>query len=412
MYLSLILFAGALSLIPTLVYAQQNVTNTTTIAAGPNVSVLFSANSTGFDPLTQLGTLMMVGQVKNNGTEPSENTNVTTELLDFNGTLAGFNTARTVPATIPPNGTANFQTTFTDQDVIGGTGNVLFYQHTPDNGGETGRFLGFVPPPFLLPGAGAALAGAGVPLGAGGGFGAVGGGGGIGGGFSGGGGDGGGGTTINQEFNQDFFNCIINQANLASNTSGEVDQSNIAICNQFKDKPVPIGVIGVVPLGEPGGPANDDGSCNDGQESVDNKCPPKQPEPEPECDPNYEGCVPLFPPDVNCGDPGVGTNIEITGDDPHGLDADNDGIGCNEKTPPPSIAAFRAEDNQTELECPEGEEEVDGVCQVVDDTLQLQAPQQQGAATVEEEEENQEQEVESSDEDIDNENTEENNVQD
>lgn len=59
-----------------------------------------------------------------------------------------------------------------------------------------------------------------------------------------------------------------------------------------------------------------------------------EPEPEPTspppatgaCDPNYSGCVPPYPPDVDCAD--VGGSVDVFGSDPHGLDADGDGIGC------------------------------------------------------------------------------------
>jgi len=40
----------------------------------------------------------------------------------------------------------------------------------------------------------------------------------------------------------------------------------------------------------------------------------------------YTPCVPPYPPDVNCED--VAGPIQVTGADPHGLDADNDGIAC------------------------------------------------------------------------------------
>lgn len=280
------LFLAVLLIPVSSVYAQQPQNNTITIApanetiaAGPNTTVLFSANSTGFDPLSQLGTLMMVGQVLNNGTEPSENTNVTTELLDMNGTLIGFNTVTTVPSTIPPNQTANFQTKFSDQDVIGGTGNAFFYQNTPDNGGDTGKFLGFIPPPFFFGGA-AALMQAGVPLGSGGGF-ATGGGAGGGGGFIGGGGgggsggdsgSGGGGTTINN-INR-IINCIQNQANEANNVNGEVGQINFAVCGEGNIIQQPVSTTPTTPAaGTPGG-APKDGKCDDGQKPVDNKCPP------------------------------------------------------------------------------------------------------------------------------------------
>jgi hypothetical protein len=44
------------------------------------------------------------------------------------------------------------------------------------------------------------------------------------------------------------------------------------------------------------------------------------------CDPNYSGCVPKSSRDLDCAD--VGKNVKVTGDDPHGLDRDGDGIGC------------------------------------------------------------------------------------
>jgi len=44
------------------------------------------------------------------------------------------------------------------------------------------------------------------------------------------------------------------------------------------------------------------------------------------CDPNYSGCVPPYPPDVDCAE--VGETVSVYGADPHGLDADGDGSGC------------------------------------------------------------------------------------
>jgi hypothetical protein len=44
------------------------------------------------------------------------------------------------------------------------------------------------------------------------------------------------------------------------------------------------------------------------------------------CEAGYDPCVPPFPPDVDC--PDVGGPISVTGSDPHGLDADNDGVAC------------------------------------------------------------------------------------
>jgi endonuclease YncB( thermonuclease family) len=48
------------------------------------------------------------------------------------------------------------------------------------------------------------------------------------------------------------------------------------------------------------------------------------------CDPNYEGCIPLFPPDLNCTDiKRLGlAPVRVIGKDVHRLDADGDGIGC------------------------------------------------------------------------------------
>ncbi len=44
------------------------------------------------------------------------------------------------------------------------------------------------------------------------------------------------------------------------------------------------------------------------------------------CDPNYSGCVPAYPPDVDCSE--VGETVTVLGEDPHGLDADGDLSGC------------------------------------------------------------------------------------
>lgn len=43
------------------------------------------------------------------------------------------------------------------------------------------------------------------------------------------------------------------------------------------------------------------------------------------CAPGYAPCVPLYPPDLDCADTGP---VTVTGDDPHGLDADGDGVAC------------------------------------------------------------------------------------
>ena len=49
------------------------------------------------------------------------------------------------------------------------------------------------------------------------------------------------------------------------------------------------------------------------------------------CDPNYAGgCVPPYPPDVDCSDIralGIAP-VRVVGSDPHRLDGDGDGLGC------------------------------------------------------------------------------------
>ena len=49
------------------------------------------------------------------------------------------------------------------------------------------------------------------------------------------------------------------------------------------------------------------------------------------CDPNYEGCIPVFPPDVDCTDiKRLGlAPVKVIGKDIHKLDRDGDGIGCD-----------------------------------------------------------------------------------
>ena len=48
----------------------------------------------------------------------------------------------------------------------------------------------------------------------------------------------------------------------------------------------------------------------------------------PTCDPSYpDVCIAPYPPDLDCGEIGY-SNFRVIGDDPHGFDRDNDGIGC------------------------------------------------------------------------------------
>jgi endonuclease YncB( thermonuclease family) len=44
------------------------------------------------------------------------------------------------------------------------------------------------------------------------------------------------------------------------------------------------------------------------------------------CAPGYHPCVPPYPPDVDCAD--LDGPVRVTGRDPHGLDADGDGVAC------------------------------------------------------------------------------------
>jgi endonuclease YncB( thermonuclease family) len=59
--------------------------------------------------------------------------------------------------------------------------------------------------------------------------------------------------------------------------------------------------------------------------------PTSNPPPSGKCDPNYSGgCVPPYPPDVDCADIralGIAP-VRVIGSDPHGLDGDGDGYGC------------------------------------------------------------------------------------
>ena len=61
------------------------------------------------------------------------------------------------------------------------------------------------------------------------------------------------------------------------------------------------------------------------------KCTPPAPAPAPAaqgsaCAPGYSPCIPPYPPDVDCAD--VNGPIQVSGTDPHGLDADGDGVAC------------------------------------------------------------------------------------
>lgn len=47
------------------------------------------------------------------------------------------------------------------------------------------------------------------------------------------------------------------------------------------------------------------------------------------CDPAYpDACIPPAPPNLDCGSPGVGRDLTALSPDPHHLDGDGDGVGC------------------------------------------------------------------------------------
>ncbi len=54
------------------------------------------------------------------------------------------------------------------------------------------------------------------------------------------------------------------------------------------------------------------------------------------CDSSYPGvCIPPYPPDLDCGEIQF-ANFKVLQPDPHGFDADNDGIGCESGSTQPS----------------------------------------------------------------------------
>jgi micrococcal nuclease len=56
---------------------------------------------------------------------------------------------------------------------------------------------------------------------------------------------------------------------------------------------------------------------------------PPQPSPAPNtasCDPRYSGCIPVYPPDVDCRQ--VDGPVVVLGEDPHNLDGDHDRLAC------------------------------------------------------------------------------------
>jgi len=71
-----------------------------------------------------------------------------------------------------------------------------------------------------------------------------------------------------------------------------------------------------------------------GQAPAPTPVPPATPAPPapatPGCDPNYTGaCIPVFPPDLDCGEISF-RNFASVGSDPHNFDVDHDGVACEE----------------------------------------------------------------------------------
>jgi hypothetical protein len=58
--------------------------------------------------------------------------------------------------------------------------------------------------------------------------------------------------------------------------------------------------------------------------------PGPAPAPQQDCDPAYpDDCLPSPPPDLDCADVGHRVTVDHSYGDPHRLDADRDGIGCD-----------------------------------------------------------------------------------
>ena len=72
--------------------------------------------------------------------------------------------------------------------------------------------------------------------------------------------------------------------------------------------------------------AIDTGRCGGGGRSAPVPLVP----PSGRCDPNYAGCVPPYPPDLDCDDIRARDldPVRVIGSDPHRLDGDGDGSGC------------------------------------------------------------------------------------
>jgi len=72
---------------------------------------------------------------------------------------------------------------------------------------------------------------------------------------------------------------------------------------------------------------NDGIGCESGSPQSSIPVQPSQPK-ENSCDPSYpDVCIPVYPPDLDCGEIQF-ANFKVLSPDPHGFDRDKDGIGC------------------------------------------------------------------------------------
>lgn len=115
---------------------------------GVNVTVVSSNFLFGFDPVTGLGDITLLGVAFNNDTRDSSDTDVLSALFDVNGTVIATNATKLIPPAILINQSVPFSTKFSDIDIVGGVANAAFYQQQVENGTI---FLGVIPLAPALP---------------------------------------------------------------------------------------------------------------------------------------------------------------------------------------------------------------------------------------------------------------------
>jgi endonuclease YncB( thermonuclease family) len=89
----------------------------------------------------------------------------------------------------------------------------------------------------------------------------------------------------------------------------------------YPDKPCPPGYARA---------ENDEsGACH----VLNTATPTPTPTPGGNCNPSYpDKCIPSPPPDLDCGDDAVPNNVKVLQPDPHRLDGDKDGVGCEDSS--------------------------------------------------------------------------------